>query len=84
MAYVVVVFAIINSAFLVAGAIGFYYLHQDILTSVGTVIQEEVRRQDDRIEKRTEKARGRAEETVPVAMDGQPTGGPRVGQPYRR
>jgi len=58
MEYVVVVFAILNSAALLAGVVGFWYLSQDLQTTVGTVIQEEVRRQDDRIEKRVAKREG--------------------------
>lgn len=83
MGYVVVVFAIINSAFLVVFAIGFWYLHQDILASVGTVIQDEVRKQDDRIEKRLEKRQGKPPNEE-EALDGASAGVLRVGAPFRR
>jgi len=83
MAYVVVVFAIINSAFLVAVALGFMALREDLLTSVGTVIQDEVRKQDDRIEKRVAKREGPAgieEEPLAIPSDGRM----QAGRPHRR
>jgi len=83
MAYVVVVFAIINSAFLVAVALGFMALREDLLTSVETAVGDEVRKQDDRIEKRVAKREGpegTAEESLAIPSDGRME----VGRPYRR
>jgi len=83
MGYVVVVFAIINSACLVAVMLGFLTLREDLLTSVGTVIEDEVRRQDDRIEKRLAKVQGKPEkdgEGLELPSDGRME----VGRPYRR
>ncbi len=83
MAYVVVVFAIINSAFIGAAAMFFWYIYRDLTAHVGTVIQEEVRRQDDRIEKRVAKREGPSEnsdEPHPIGIND----GPRPGVPYRR
>jgi len=83
MGYVVVVMAIINSAALVAFALGFWYLRTDLSLSVGTVMQEEVRRQDDRIEKRLAKREGIPEideEPHPIGIND----GLRSGRPYRR
>lgn len=83
MGYVVVVFAIINSAFLVAVALGFFALREDLVTTVVTVIGDEVRKQDDRIEKRLAKPQGKP------AIDGEdlalPSDGRMVaGRTYRR
>ncbi len=86
MAYVVVVFAIINSAFLVAVWLGFMALREDLLVSVETAVVDEVRKQDDRIEKRVAKVQGKpenGEESLPVGIksfDGQVE----VGRPHRR
>ena len=83
MAYVVVVFCMLNV--LALGAVG-YYLREcwrDLPTYVGTAIQDEVRKQDDRIEKRLakrEEAAGSAQ-GIETNHDGS---GPRVGQPFRR
>jgi len=83
MAYVVVVFAIINSAVFIAVWLAFVALREDLLTSVGTVIEDEVRRQDDRIEKRVAKQQGKPgndEEVLALPADGRME----VGRPYRR
>jgi len=83
MAYVVVVFAIINSAFLVAVALGFMALREDLLTSVETAVGDEVRKQDDRIEKRLAKREGSPEtdeESLAIPSDGRMV----VGRPFRR
>ena len=83
MAYVVVVFAIINSAFLVAVALGFMALREDLLTSVETAVGDEVRKQDDRIEKRVAKVQGSAEtgeESLAIPSDGRMV----AGRPQRR
>jgi len=79
MAYVVVVFAIINTLALAYAAIIVMGMREDILASVETVIQDEVRKQDDRIEKRQARAAGPAEDAPPTPPDGLT-----VGQPYRR
>lgn len=60
MGYVVVVFAIINTAAILA--VGWYLrdLWVSLPTYVGTAIQDEVRKQDDRIEKRLAKTAERS------------------------
>jgi len=83
MAYVVVVFCMLNA--LALGAVG-YYLREcwkDLPTYVGTAIQDEVRKQDDRIEKRLAKREEAVtnEQGIESNGDGQ---GLRVGQPFRR
>lgn len=83
MAYVVVVFAIINSAMLLAVAIGFFTLREDLLISVETAVGDEVRKQDDRIEKRVAKGQGKpenGEEPLALPADGRVE----VGRPHRR
>jgi len=82
MAYVVVVFAMINTAALLA--VGWFLrdFMRDGPMFVARAIQEEVRKQDDRIEKRLQRAEGPAR-----TDDGQeqlPTSGLRSGMPYRR
>jgi len=82
MAYVVVVFAMINTAALLA--VGWYLreMYRDLPMYVSSAIQDEVRKQDDRIEKRLTRAEGQVR-----TDDGQeplPTGGLRSGMPYRR
>lgn len=85
MAYVVVVFAIINSAFLVAVALGFMALREDLLTSVETAVGDEVRKQDDRIEKRLAKVQGSAGTAEEDGVMHNVSPGPmEVGRPYRR
>jgi len=79
MAYVVVVFTIINSAALVWAALILLGLTQDIPTIVESAIQDEVRKQDDRIEKRQARAAGPGEDTITTAPDGLA-----AGQPFRR
>jgi len=82
MGYVVVVFAIINAAALLGVGYFLRELWRDLPTYVGTAIQDEVRKQDDRIEKRLAKA------IAPVTSgEGTPvtaTDGMRPGVPYRR
>jgi len=83
MGYVVVVLALINT--LALAAVG-YYLREcwrDLPTYVGTAIQDEVRKQDDRIEKRLAKREEPApnEPGIPSNVDGS---APVVGQPFRR
>lgn len=56
MGYVVVVFAIINSAALIALALIVAWIYRELPMYVSTAIQDEVRKQDDRIEKRVAKA----------------------------
>jgi len=83
MAYVVVVFAIINSAFLLAVWLGFMALREDLLVSVETAVQDEVRKQDDRIEKRLAKREGSPgtdEESLAMPIDGRM----QAGRPHRR
>jgi len=83
MAYVVVVFAIINSGFLVAVWLGFMALREDLLVSVETAVGDEVRKQDDRIEKRLAKREGNGgtdEEPLAMPADGRVV----VGRPHRR
>jgi len=80
MGYVVVVFAIINTAALVA--VGWYLREcwRDLPMYVSTAIQDEVRKQDDRIEKRLERRERPTEEAPETIIDG----AMRVGRPYRR
>ena len=83
MGYVVVVLAIINSAALVWLALIVLALTQDLPANVETAVQDEIRKQDDRIEKRVAKvqgARGNDEGAPPV----QPDGRIEVGRPLRR
>ena len=84
MGYVVVVFCLINTAALLA--VGYYIrvLWRDLPMYVSKAIQDEVKKQDDRIEKRIARAGGQAEDTIPTALDGQSATGLRPGQPYRR
>ena len=84
MAYVVVVFAIINTAAIGAMAWWLMHLYKDFPTMVEAVIQDEVRRQDDRIEKRAQRASGPAEDAVPTAVDGQRPSRVEAGRPTRR
>lgn len=82
MAYVVVVFAMINTAALVAVAWYARELWRELPGYVQTAIVDEVRKQDDRIEKRLAKAiqpSGNDEGPIPTATDGM-----KAGQPYRR
>jgi len=83
MGYVVVVFCIINGVAL--AAVG-YYLREcwkELPMYVSTAIQDEVRKQDDRIEKRL--AKREAPEGNPQGIN--PNGeapGLRPGMPFRR
>jgi len=82
MGYVVVVFAIINSAALIGMAVLLFYITRDMPTWVEAAIADAIRKQDDRIEKRLSRA------ADPAATDqGQPStavDGMRAGQPWRR
>jgi len=82
MGYVVVVFAIINGAALVGLGAYLWYVWRDLPVYVGTAIQDEVRKQDDRIEKRLQ----RAADPVETQRDSLQTSpdGMRAGQPWRR
>jgi len=84
MAYVVVVFAMINTAALLA--VGWYLREcwKDLPMYVSTAIQDEVRKQDDRIEKRAQRARGQEEDDLPTAVDGKSSTGIQPGRSYRR
>ena len=80
MGYVVVVFAIINTAALVAAG---WFLRDFIRDGPGFVeraIAEEIRKQDDRIEKRLERRERQPEDAPETLRDG----AMRVGVPYRR
>ena len=83
MAYVVVVFCMLNA--LALGAVGWYLREcwRDLPNYVGTAIQDEVRKQDDRIEKRLARAKEQ-EETDPDTVGTLMTDGLRPGQPFRR
>lgn len=83
MAYVVVVFSIINSAALLAVAWFLWLTLRDLPTYVETAIADEVRKQDDRIEKRAARAQG------PDSTGADPAGtlatdGLMPGRPVRR
>lgn len=82
MGYVVVVFTIINTAALLAVGYFLRELWRELPGYVGTAIQDEVRKQDDRIEKRLAKAIAPAanDEGPPVAA----TDGMQAGRSYRR
>ena len=84
MAYVVVVFAIINVAALVGTMALLWYIRREYPLIVGTVIQDEVRRQDDRIEKRLAKVQGASGETVANDFSTGYTDVLRPGVPMRR
>jgi len=80
MGYVVVVFTIINSAALVGFALLLLYVVRDLPLWVGTGVQDEIRKQDDRIEKRLAKREGAAgsgeEELATRRPDGMVAGAP--------
>jgi len=83
MGYVVVVFAIINTMAL--AAVGWYLREcwRDLPGYVAGAIQDEVRKQDDRIEKRLARAvdpAGNEKGPLPTREDV----ALQVGQPYRR
>ena len=83
MGYVVVVFAIINAAALLAVGWCLWYLWRELPMYVSTAIQDEVRKQDDRIEKRVAKMqepRANGEEQLSHPPDGRIE----VGRPHRR
>ena len=83
MAYVVVVFCMINA--LALGAVGWYLREcwRDLPNYVGTAIQDEVRKQDDRIEKRLARAVDKVEtETDEIGTPSRD--GLRSGMPFRR
>lgn len=82
MGYVVVVFAIINTAALVG--IGFFLwgIAHDYPAMVQRAIQDEVRRQDDRIEKRQAKVVRTPEEDDGIVSGALP--GILPGRPVRR
>lgn len=82
MAYVVVVSSLINVLALVGVAYFFWGTIQDLPTIVRTAIQDEVRKQDDRIEKRQAKV-----SRTPEEDDGMVSGalqGILPGRPVRR
>jgi len=80
MAYVVVVFAIINTAALLGAAYYILVSLNSMVEIVGTTMADEIRKQDDRIEKRLQRAQGQPEDPVPTPTDARLT----VGQPFRR
>ena len=83
MAYVVVVFCIINGFALVWGALLLAGFLKDMPAIVETAIQDEVRKQDERIEKRAQRAKGQDQD-----MDGTDVANNSVrleaGRPLRR
>ena len=83
MGYVVVVFAIINTAALAGLGVVLFYITKDMPGWVETAIQVEVRKQDDRIEKRLVRAQGPVEDSGGTTYDGMP-GVIRPGKPLRR
>jgi len=80
MAYVVVVFAMINVMAL--GGMGWvlWRLRWDTMELIQSVIRDEVKKQDDRIEKRLERAQRPAEDIEPTLSDGRM----QPGVTYRR
>jgi len=83
MGYVVVVFCLLNTAAL--AAVGWYLREcwRDLPTYVGTAIQDEVRKQDDRIEKRLAKREESVTSEQGMVSNGD-VDGLRSGMPYRR
>jgi len=82
MGYVVVVFCIINTAAFLA--VGWYLraVYLELPMYVSTAIGDEVRKQDDRIEKRLARVdRPAADANAPEPIA---DGAMRVGRPYRR
>lgn len=55
-------------------------LHEDVETIIRDAISQQIRLQDDRIEKRVKRAEGQSPDALETPVDGQG----RVGQPYRR
>lgn len=80
MGYVVVVFCILNVAALCGMGYLVFILITDVPTIVETAIQSEVKKQDDRIEKRQARAERPPEDAPETMRDG----AMRVGQPFRR
>ena len=83
MAYVVVACVVVNVVALALIALFFWGIAQDYPRMVQTAIEDEVRRQDDRIEKRIARATD-TPRTDPDAIGTVPTDGLRAGMPYRR
>lgn len=84
MAYVVVVSTLINVLALGAAGWILWKMRWDVMGCIVTAIQDEVRKQDDRIEKRAQRASGPAEDIVPTAVDGRSQDRLSPGRPYRR
>ena len=84
MAYVVVVFALLNTAALLA--VGWYLREcwRDLPQYVSTAIQDEVRKQDDRIEKRLARAVGQDGDKVENDFSSGYTDVLKPGAPLRR
>ena len=83
MGYVVVVFCLLNTAALAVVGWVLWTGWRELPMYVSTAIQDEVRKQDDRIEKRLSKVR------EPQGNAPEPEGNPspdglRAGQPFRR
>jgi len=83
MAYVVVVFAMINVLALGAAGYILWRLRWDLTQTLEESIQREVKRLEDRVEKRLERAQRPASDSEETHDDGV---SPRLtpGQPYRR
>ena len=83
MDYVVVVFAMINAAAIGGFTWWLVRLGREYPIIVETVIQDEVRKQDDRMEKRVARAQGQSEDSKPTeySEDGV---GVVAGRPMRR
>jgi len=89
MAYVVVVCAMLNGAAMVGVGYYLWKYWNEVPQMVQTSIQDEVRRQDDRIEKRQQRAAGPSQDgNGTVAADANDLGGAvsgiRAGRPTRR
>lgn len=84
MGYLFTVLTIINVAALAGAAWLIYRACEDMVTIVGTAVQDEVRKQDERIEKRLQRAKGPSEDIEPT-LDIEPASGRLVaGRPMRR
>jgi len=83
MGYVVVVMVMLNVAAWAGASWVLWVMTQDIGKLIRTEIQDEVRRQDDRIEKRLAKVGGKVE-NAPDELKPEISDGIRAGRPVRR
>ena len=84
MGYVVVVFCILNIAALGGVAYILWSLDRYLPQSVESAIQAEIRKQDDRIEKRQARAAGHSTDSDVIASDELAQGRMVAGRSHRR